>query len=1041
MAYFWAATIGVAIYLALPESAQANAYEVFGIVAIISVALGVIVHQPAWKTPWILLIVDLTLLVTGDYISNHYQTLFNRPMPFPSIADAFFFLGNLCLLIAVVLILRAREPHRDTGSLIDAAIIGTAAATLSWVFLMAPYTEDPNLTLLQKIVSLNTPVFDLVTLFLVARLIFGTGLRIPSFYFLLAAMISTMVADVIYSEMVLHASYSRGDLVDSGWLYWYIFVGLAALHPSMTRISDPGPVQTARLTTERLILLTLAVLIVPAVAVIQWARDEEVNTPVIAAASAILFLLVVMRMTGLMRQLQATFADLRRAVTREHAMRQATVSFVSATSQHDVYNAAADAMGRLIENGADGRVLTYTNGAFTLVASSGDRRHSQVGQELASPALELVISAGATMGVAQRVNHADAPELWQKLDLSNVHNVLVLAPIQSTGDVTILGLAISDANASEAALLIQGLGAQVSLALDRVLLAEQLHRRESEERFHSLVQNASDVILIVGPDGLISYASPSAEKVVGMPAAELVGSNGLRDIHPDDVEKTRRFYTMMLQSPGAIRSTDYRLRDRGGRWRHVEIVGNNLISDSSIHGVVINLRDITERKQAEEQLTFQAYHDSLTSLPNRSLFMDRLSQAMVGSAQLGQQVAVLFIDLDRFKVINDSLGHEAGDVLLGEAGQRILSAVRSEDTVSRLGGDEFTVMIENVTTADTAVAVAERLIQAFNIPLDVGGREVFVETSIGIAVQGDHASQPGDLLRQADIAMYQAKERGGHQYALFDSAMGSTLLSRLELETDLRWAIERGELELFYQPEVELATSRIVAMEALVRWRHPRHGLISPGEFIPVAEDSGIILHLGRWVLEHACRQGSIWHEAYPHLDLQISVNVSVRQYQYAGIVDDVATILKETGLPPALLRLEITETVIMDEGETSQLTLDRFRRLGVHLALDDFGSGYSSLGYLKRYPVDVLKIDRAFIAGVTSDPQDAAIIETISSLAHTLGMIVTAEGIETSDQVERVTKLKCDRAQGYFFSHPLNVERATILLNSTVAAHNAPAH
>jgi diguanylate cyclase (GGDEF)-like protein/PAS domain S-box-containing protein len=1039
--YVLLATIGIAIYLVLPESKQANAYEVFGIVAVASVIAGMLFHKPAWRTPWVLLAVDLSLLVTGDYISNHYESLFGRELPFPSIADGLFFLGNVCLFVAVVLILRAREPYRDTGSLIDAAIIGTAAAALSWIFLMVPYATDPSLSFLQKIVSLSTPVFDLVTLVLIVRLVFGTGLRIPSFYFLLVAMLSTMIADVVYSEMILHSSYSRGDLVDVGWLYWYVFVGLAALHPSMTQITEAGTTGAIRLTNKRLVLLTTAVLIVPAVALFQTIRDRDVNVPIIAGASAILFLLVVMRMTGLVRMLEVTHDDLQRALNREQAMRQASISLVSASSQEDVYQSAAEAMGRLVRTGADGRVLRFVDGWFSIVAEANHHSLHWQTTRFQDPQLARSVAAGLVDGRVQRVSHDESRELWRALNLTPEQNSFVLTPIVSSGNVTVIGIAVAEEMSQEALLLIDGLRSQVSLALDRVALSEQLHRRESEERFHSLVQNASDVILIIGADGRISYASPSAQRVLGIESTELVGSDGLEHVHPEDLEKAHLFYANIIASPGAIRSTDYRIREMDGAWRYVEIVGNNLLADSSVHGVVVNLRDITERKEAEEQLTFQAYHDALTNLPNRALFMDRLSDAMARSTLLESRTAVLFIDLDRFKVINDSLGHETGDLLLSEAGQRILSAVRSEDIVSRLGGDEFTVLIEDVASPEMAIGVAERLIDAFNVPLSIGDREVFVETSIGIAVQGEHASQAGDVLRQADIAMYQAKERGGHQYAIFDAAMGSSLLSRLELETDLRWAIERDELELFYQPEVELSTSRIVSMEALVRWRHPKHGLISPSEFIPVAEDSGIILHLGRWVLERACQQGSEWHTRYPQLDLEMSVNLSVRQYQHPGIVEEVASILADSGLPATRLRLEITETVIMDEGESSQITLNEFRNLGVQLAIDDFGSGYSSLGYLRRYPVDVLKIDREFIDGLGEDPQDAAIISTISSLAHTLGMVVTAEGIETSEQVEQVKKLACDRAQGYFFSQPLNAERADSLLRLTATAHSAPAH
>jgi diguanylate cyclase (GGDEF)-like protein/PAS domain S-box-containing protein len=587
---------------------------------------------------------------------------------------------------------------------------------------------------------------------------------------------------------------------------------------------------------------------------------------------------------------------------------------------------------------------------------------------------------------------------------------------------------------------LEALASQIALALESVSLAEDLHQRKSEERFRSLVRNASDVILIVEPEGKIRFVSPSVERVFGYRPEEVLGLDSLGFINPEHTERVKEFLTEVGTAPGMTRTVECRVRHGDGRWREAEATATNLVNDASVGGLVVNLRDITERKEAEDQLAYQAFHDTLTGLANRALFMDRLQNALARSVRREEQTGVLFLDVDRFKIVNDSLGHDAGDRLLIAVAQRLSFCLRDGDTAARLGGDEFTVLLEDLRDIGEAIRIAERISSELSRPFEIDGREVFVTVSIGITVSRPGHHQHLDLLREADIAMYQAKAQGKAGYAVFDTDMGAAALRRLELETDLRHAIDRGEFEVHYQPTIELETGRLASMEALVRWRHPDRGLVAPVEFIPLSEETGLIIALGKWVLGEACRQAVVWRDKYGVRAPSVSVNLSARQVQHPEIVAEVKEVLDRTGLDPATLTLEITETFVVEDAESNRVTIQRLKELGVRLAIDDFGSGYSSLGYLKRLPVDILKIDRAFVQTLGRDPEDTAIVEAVTKLAHTLNMLVTAEGVESVDQVVQVRALGVDLGQGYFFARPLTADLATALVDMNVVNVGGPA-
>ena len=553
----------------------------------------------------------------------------------------------------------------------------------------------------------------------------------------------------------------------------------------------------------------------------------------------------------------------------------------------------------------------------------------------------------------------------------------------------------------------------------------------SRERFAALVQHSSDVVTVVGTDAIITYQSMSSDRVFGYPPSQLEGKSLCELMDPVEADN-------LLEALEYAAAKPLRIHRVGSTWRHatagfrdVELTITNLLEDPHVNGLVLNSRDITDRTTLEAELLHQAFHDSLTGLANRALFRDRLGHALTRRGTSEGCVAILFLDLDGFKEINDTLGHSSGDELLVLVAERLTGEVRAGDTVARFGGDEFAILLDTpFDAAAEAPHLAERIGIALQQPFKLGSRLVNVSASIGIAAgDGTRASTSEQLLRNADLAMYQAKANATG-YTIYDPGMHATLVERVQLEADLRSALDRNEFVVHYQPLVNLRTGRITGSEALVRWQHPEQGLMGPTQFIPLTETSGLIRPLGLWVLRQACAQTFAWQRSSPDLrNLKISVNVSARQISDPDLFEQVSEILDETGLAPTCLTLEMTESILLENSEDVRTVLQRFRAHGIRLAIDDFGTGYSSLSYLHRFPIDVLKIDRSFIERLSAEG-DGALVSTIVRLGQTMNLETVAEGVEQAEEMLMLIQQGCTTGQGFHFSPAIPADDLMTLLH-----------
>ena len=584
---------------------------------------------------------------------------------------------------------------------------------------------------------------------------------------------------------------------------------------------------------------------------------------------------------------------------------------------------------------------------------------------------------------------------------------------------------------------LQSLANVLGAVLERDRAETQLQLRE--ERFRALVERSSDAIALLNSVGMIHYAGSSTPRVLGYEPAESVGESLFAWMHPDDALGAQHAFLGVLTERNKSAALQCRLRHKDGSWRWIEGSATNLLDEPSVQAVVLNYRDISDRKLVEQQIEHQAFHDHLTGLPNRLLFYDRLELGIAHAQRNGKLLAVMYSDLDRFKWINDTLGHAIGDRLLKAVAERLRGCLRDDDSVARLGGDEYTLMLPDLSRAEDAATIACKLVEAIARPFEIDGAQVHVTMSIGVSLYPADGADPEALLKGADHALYRAKEAGRGNVQLCTAALNTRARARMELEKALRMAVERDELLLHYQPLFEARTRRLLGAEALLRWNHPQAGLLYPDDFIPVAEDSRLIAPIGDWALRTACRQAREWQSR--RAGVSIAVNLSGRQLEGSRFGDSVDSALAESGLDPRRLELEITESVALREADTARSLLGKLRGRGVRVAIDDFGTGHSSLQALRRLPVDALKIDRAFVRDLTQGSDGQAIVRAIIAMAHSLRLRVVAEGVETENQLRFLESERCEEIQGFLLGRPVPAEQFEQLLDAKPGRAAAPAH
>jgi diguanylate cyclase (GGDEF)-like protein/PAS domain S-box-containing protein len=980
-----AATVG---FLVLPAGGRGQAVVVVAVNlgALAAVVAGLVGHRPEGRGAWGVLAAGQALCVAAGVVFYLYPVLTGRGLWFPSVADGLRLCGYAGLVGGVVW-LASRGGGRDWSGLLDAAIVTVGAGLLAFAFLIGPNAVSSGLSGLGRTVAVAYPLVDVLLVAVAVPLVIG-GRGTPAHRLLGLWLASQLAADAWYAVTVFMGSFRPDHPVTVGWLLAVGFLGAAALHPSMRALATPAATSGDRGARRgRLLALTGASVLASGLVAMHALRHGEPDAVAIVVAAMLIVVLMLARVGRLMVDvglLQATDARLRAS--------QAVLEDAQELAQFGSW--------------------------------SWDLR---TGEAAWSPELYRIFGLppeqDASLETFQQLLHPDDRQwVLELLDRARTEGTGFECEhrlVRPDGAVRVLharGLAHPDDAGRPATM--------VGTAHD---VTDRNHAQQGLQRLAAVVQASSDAIYSVAPDWTVTSWNPAAERLFGRPAAEMLGHPITSGWPPEQLEADKPMFERAFA--GEVITDVETIRLHSDNTRVAVTVSWSPIKDDAgtIIGVSVIARDITARRQLEEQLIRQALHDPLTGLANRALFGDRLEHALARGQRPGATVAVLLIDLDGFKDINDSLGHDAGDDLLTIVAGRLQGQARPGDTVARLGGDEFGLLLEDTTVAG-AMRMAGVLLEALAWPVALRDRDLTPTASIGIAIAAGEDAEA--LLRNADTAMYAAKRQGKGRSALFEPAMHASVVERLDLAADLGRAVQERQLLLCYQPEIDLRSGRIVALEALVRWRHPTRGLIPPDQFIPLAEDSGLILPIGRWVLQEACRQAKAWQQQWPATPpLTIAVNLSARQLQHPTIVEEVRAALTATDLDPNSLVLEITETVVMEQLEAAIAILSELRQLGMRLALDDFGTGYSSLSYLQRLPVDILKIDRSFVAGVAGSTEESALARAIVTLGQTLDLETVAEGVETAEQLAVLRELGCQLGQGCYFAKPLESEAVDELL------------
>jgi diguanylate cyclase (GGDEF)-like protein len=999
-------------------------WAAIGLSSMVAIGVGVARNRPRRRAPWLLLAGASVAFAAGTVTALVLIELDRST--FPSLADVFMLAGCVPMQVLGLLSLaRSGAVIRDRASMIDALILTAGAGFLSWIFLISPYLENPMMTGLQKAVTVAYPLGDVLLLAILARIVI-TVARLWVTALLLLSGAGLLVSDVLFGFANLSGGWQLGTPVDIGWIVYYAAVGAAALHPSMATLTEPRVPRPGEVNARRAVL-GAASLIAPTVLLVQAVRGPVRDGVVIALVSALLVLLAIARMS-------VVASGLRRTLTREHELRKACESLLSTNNAAQVSAVVHAAVARLLPpDTAHSVVLTVHDGCPRPGEPASQPKAGPTGSD-SLITLDYIRSLPAETAV--RLNGFEL-HLHCRLSVGErrIGELYVAAQEQAL-------VALQQA--------LPVLAGQAASMLDHITLNREINRRDSEAYFRTLVLNAADVILIVDADNRINYASPSALPVFG--TASLTGVDVLDLVGPPEQDGVAATLAAVREgavgavgaapgdgveaeaTPGSgesdIGTADWTMRHASGEPVEVEVSIRDLRGEPTVGGLVLTMRDVTERRRLERELMTRAYLDPLTGLGNRLRFQDTVHQTAPLAAAGGWTAGVLLINLDDFKVVNDTMGHEVGDELLVAVGRRLVTVLAGRAKVARLGADEFGVVIGSARDAAEIEGIVDELMTAFAEPFLVVHSVVTAQLSIGVATTAD-AADAQQLQSQADVALGTAKAAGKGRWRRYEASLHQVVIERMQLRTALDQAMADDAFLLHYQPIIDLRSGRTCGLEALIRWEHPTRGMIPPMEFIQIAEESGLIVPLGAWVLRTALAAAARWHREFAGDAPSVSVNVSVRQFRTPGFVERVLAELAESGIPPRQLTLEITESLLLGEQEEIRVDLAALRQAGIKVAIDDFGTGYSSLSYLHRVPVDTLKLDKSFVDTISTSTQQRDLVTGIVQLASTLQLDVVAEGIETATDGALLIDAGCQYGQGYLFARPMGEDDANAWLRA----------
>jgi diguanylate cyclase (GGDEF)-like protein/PAS domain S-box-containing protein len=1066
------ALTGYAVWMALLVAAhyalagqRTGTEALIGVSGVAAMVAGVAMNRPARRMPWLLLAAANLSGTLAAVAAREFVTVSHAPLPFPSFADVIYLAAYPLYVAGLAMFVRSRSAGRDARSLIDALVLMVGLIVLGLIFLVVPDATAATLTWTQRVVSVAYPVGDLLVLVTLARLLTPGTARGPSTVLLAIGTVGGVASDVAY-DLVADSGHRAMAVLSLGYLVSAIAWGAAALHPSMVELTDTVRRRIPDAAPGSVIVLMLASLIPPVYLLVHSIQQHDRVEGVIAIACGVLYLLMLFRLWDVA-------ATNRRTLIRERTLRVASAALASAGSVEEVAAAVRAAASGLLPDVPPDRVAI-------LAVREGDRLREIDPSGPSRPVhppdpvgVWLTLAEGRTsrfVSVAEirtarhgsvppaPASQARAPESPAGVGYEGALICPLTLKDRPAGDpfIGLAGFFGDRRPLDDLTTMLEILAGQAALAVERLALTQEVARQRGEALFRTLVQDASDVILIVGDDRRIRYATPSVTDIFGDVAVEgallteLVAA-GARD----DVDRVLDLMLALSAGGNAgtrVVSPGYLLQIErlDGHMAVIEVRWSDLRHDPTVGGLVLTLRDVTEQHQLEEELKYRAFHDSLTGLPNRSLFAREAADALETARAVGRVAGVLFVDLDDFKIVNDTMGHSVGDELLVAVAARLAASVRASDTAARLGGDEFALLIDDAADPDDVDAFGERIVAAFGEPFTLSEAKVIATATVGVATSED-SDDVDELLRHADLALYAAKTAGKRRWRHYQPVLTSGMLRRREIQVALEDAVKSSGFTLAYQPIVALSSGEISGFESLIRWPHPRWGMMLPGQFISLAEETGLIVPLGAWVLRQALADMVRWRrdlpppatletgaplydtEAYdtvresggPH----VSVNVSARQFRDPGFVDSVRQALHASALPPSALLLELTESLVLGGNDQIRADLNELKEIGVRLAIDDFGTGYSSLSYLLDLPIDVLKIDKAFVTGIASSWRRHALVEGIVRLARTLEVEVIAEGIETETERELLAGMGCQFGQGYLLSVPVDADLASAML------------